>query len=718
MRGKSWIGCAVVVLGLCAPASAMAGNEAAPWSAPTWLDGTESTGTGASGISLSELADGGLVATWNQFIGGPAYPQMASEPLAGAWSAPDSLTTTAETDPQDALGGVRTAVNGDGKFVSVWQTQDTTDTDQNDIVGVSGSVTPGKAPAFTSHVFATGEDPLTATPGQSFEYPYQPQVAMSSDGTGSIEFTAVDNNGSSGTDKQLVALEGGFPATLTWSPPIRDNPIDGSTDYDKYNPQLAVAPLDADWTTSTNDTEAMLATSNNYDTHYGDQDAPDDNALLYTTIDPPDWYSRTPTVLPITGELATAGVLPDGKVIVANDANDLPSSSNSGISMWATGDATAKVLDDDTGEPAGYPAVATFNDGSVTIAYIDDDLGDGTDTVKEVTMSPGGVWSNPVTLWTAPSGAQVHDVTDAYGPDGTTYVAWDVLDISASSNEGLYASVRLPGGSFPTIPDSVYSGSASDPKIAVDQTGYATIVAALADKSAGVTRVAAFTHANATPPRLLTKPVISIVGGSAMVGARLICAGDSWLNRPTTFQVKWLRGTSTIAGATQRTYTLASADNGQMVSCEVTASNAYGSGLGQSAGVKVAGAASGTSPIAGSAGTSNGNAVTFTISCPAGAASCTVVVAQITVVEELVGNKVVAVIASKKRHKRTVVIGQTKISLKPGQKKKVTVHLNGAGTKLLKGHAKLKVAFTVTAKGKKLLSRTLTLKRPKPKHKH
>jgi hypothetical protein len=37
---------------------------------------------------------------------------------------------------------------------------------------------------------------------------------------------------------------------------------------------------------------------------------------------------------------------------------------------------------------------------------------------------------------------------------------------------------------------------------------------------------------------------------------------------------------------------------------------------------------------------------------------------------------------------------------------------------LLKNHAKLKVAFTVTAKGKKLLSRTLTLKRPKLKHKH
>jgi ribosomal protein L28 len=88
-------------------------------------------------------------------------------------------------------------------------------------------------------------------------------------------------------------------------------------------------------------------------------------------------------------------------------------------------------------------------------------------------------------------------------------------------------------------------------------------------------------------------------------------------------------------------------------------------------------------------------------------------VAQITVVEELVGNKVVAVIARAKHRKRTVVIGQTKVSLEPGQKKNVTVHLNAAGLKLLDGHAKLKVLFTVTAKSRKLVSRTLTLKRPK-----
>jgi hypothetical protein len=709
MRGRAWIGGAVVIACLGVPAVALAGNEAAPWSAPTWLDGNETGGSGANGISLSELADGALVATWNQYEGVDGeFPQLASEPFAGAWSTPYPLTTTAETDPQDALGGVRTAVDSQGKFVSVWQTPgDSTYSPQNDIVGVSGTVTPGDQPAFTEATWGVGYDPAHAPQGLSYQYPYTPQVAMSSDGTGSVEFTAAGSNADGvTTDKQVVALENASPDSLTpWRPPIYDNTPDGSSDYDKYIPQLAVAPLNADWTASANNTEAMLATAANYDGQ---------NALLYTTANPLDWYTLTPTTLPMLGELTTPAVLPDGKVLVANDADDLGASDtwgtgNYGISVWETGDTTAKVLDDNTGEPAGYPAVATFNDGSVTIAYIDDDLTDETDTVKEVTMSPSGQWSDPATLWTAPEGAQVLDVTDAYGPDGTTYVAWDVLDVSAASNEGLYASVRLPGGSFPTTPDTVYSGYASDPKIAVDQTGYATIVAAAGDKTTGVTEVAAFTHANPVPPELVTKPVISIVGGSATVGARLICAGDSWRNQPTAFQVKWLRGTSPIAGATQRTYTLASGDEGQSVSCEVIATNAYGSGLGQSAAVKVAGVSSSVSPSTGSVGTVNGNTVTFTASCPAGAASCTVVIAQITVVEELVGNKVVAVIASGKRRKKTVVIGQTKVSLKPGQKKKVTVHLNSAGVKLLKGHSKVKVLFTIRAGSKNVLTKKLTL---------
>jgi hypothetical protein len=699
---------------VCAPAAAVAGNEAAPWSAPTWLDGGENTGVSASGPSLTELPSGALVATWNEDLAGSTFPQMASEPFAGSWSAPDSLSTTPMEIPQDGLGGVRTAIDGQGGFVSAWQTPDAV-AGQDDIVGVSGTVTPGEAPTFTPHTFGTYSN--DARDGLSFEYPYTPQVAMSTDGTGSAEFTAVDNNASPGTDKRLAAIENGSIDTLTTNPPIRDNPVDGSSNYDKYIPQLAVAGLNAEWTASTNDTEAMIATSNNYDTHYGSQDAPDENAILYTTSNPLDWYSVTPTVLPMTGELAAAGVLPNNNVIVANDADD-PSNPSSPyqLSVWETGAATAKVLDSDTGDPAGYPAVATFNDGSATIAYIDYDGSDGTGVVKETTMSPNGQWSDPVPL--SPAGFKVHDVTDAYGPDGTTYVAWDATSTTDAADDGIYSSVRLPGGSFPSTPEPVYTATndqGGTPKIVVDETGFATIVATAFDSGVG-TRVAAFTHTNPIPPRLDTAPSIT---GAAKVGSTLACAGDAWFNRPTSFLVQWLRGTASIAGATARTYTATSADGGQTLSCEVTATNAYGSALGKSAGVKVAAAAnsqqSNVSPTAGSVGTTGGNAVSVTISCPATAQSCAPAVLTITVVEKLIGGKVVAVIASKHaKKKKTVVIGRAKESLRPGQKKKVTVHLNGAGKKLIAHRARLRVAFTVTAGGKRVLGKTLTLHKPKP----
>jgi hypothetical protein len=712
VRGRSWL----VLLGVCAlliaPSSALAGNEAAPWSAPTWLDAGEAGGVSASGPSLAELANGSLVATWNEDLSGSTFPQMTSEPFGGSWSAPDSLSTTAMTTPQDAAGGVRTAVSSDGRFVSVWLTPDAADSSENDVVGVSGSVTPGDAPSSSPQLFGTYS--ADSRDGLAFQYPYTPQVVMSSDGTGSVEFTAVDDNAAPGTDKRLAAIEGGSPESLTTTPPIRDNPIDGSSDYDKFIPQLAVAPLDAAWTASTNDTEAMLATATNYAT-------PADGAILYTTNDPLDWYSATATDLPMSGELTAAGVLPDGQVIVANDADDVDSSLNDyGISVWETGDTSAQIVDPDTGDPAGYPAVATFNDGSATIAYVDYDGTDGTGVVKAVTMSSGGVWGQPVTL--SPAGQKIRDVTDAYGPDGTTYVAWAASAASGTSpSDGIYASVRLPGGSFPTTPDVVFTeagAGATTPKIAVDQTGFATIVAAVYDPGVGE-RIAAFTHTNPLPPRLLTPPAIT---GAVAVGSTLSCSKGTWANQPTVFTYEWLRGGKPIAGATAQTYTVVTADAGQTLSCQVTATNGYGSALGTSAGLAGPAQAntgpgknSSASPSAGAVKTGSGS-VSVSLSCPATVASCLPVTLTISVVEELSGGKIVAVSASAAKHKkRTTVIGSGLIKLKPGQRHTATVRLDAAGRRLLTSHKRLRAVFTVRAGTAKLLTRTVRFTAQKTK---
>ena len=64
--------------------------------------------------------------------------------------------------------------------------------------------------------------------------------------------------------------------------------------------------------------------------------------------------------------------------------------------------------------------------------------------------------------------------------------------------------------------------------------------------------------------------------GTVTVGQTLTCSTGTWLNAPT-YAYQWRRReTSTIPGATAATYTLAAADHGQIVECDVIATNGGG----------------------------------------------------------------------------------------------------------------------------------------------
>ena len=119
MRHIAMLTMFAAVAALLAPTAAFAGNEGAPWSAPTYLS-EGAPGAQAEGPSLGMLSDGSLVATWNQRVGSEWFPEMASEPFAGAWSDPSALSSKAIALPSSNIGGVRTAVAGDGQFVSAW----------------------------------------------------------------------------------------------------------------------------------------------------------------------------------------------------------------------------------------------------------------------------------------------------------------------------------------------------------------------------------------------------------------------------------------------------------------------------------------------------------------------------------------------------------------------------------------------------------------------
>jgi hypothetical protein len=721
------LGLLALTSGLLA-APALAGNEGAPWSAPDYLS---PVGEEAFGPSLAMLADGSLVATWTQRTSDGTIPELASEPFAGAWSSPSPLSSKAIT-VNSPIGGVRTAVASDGQYVSSWVQPDLQSPAQPEIAGADGEVTPGENPSVDPHVFARQkEEPRL----NEYTYGETPQVLMSSDGTGSVayltgSFTAYGEQ----TIVGLSGLAGGSPtgSSERQEEKLDTNPGGISGDFSNFIPALAGAGLNASWSASTNDERALVATSPDYEVSYGGVNAPGYSALLYTTSDPLAWPS-TPEVVPLPGEDAAAAVLPNRHVLVASQVG-------SNLELWETGKSTPTVIDPDDSElHTSYPVITTYFDGSATIAYSDYGASLTEGVVKEVTMEPDGSLSEPVTL--SEPGFSISDLTDAYGPDGTTYVVWAAQD---STEGGVYSSVRLSGGSFPRTPETVVTdrfpsyATWADPKIAVDETGFATIMATVEKPSAGAgLSVAAFTRANPILPTLLTAPQVTY-SGSLVPGTVLTCTNGTWRGQPTSYTYTWLLDGSSISGATQQTFTVGSSEVGHQLSCQVIATNAAGSAKAQSAAV-VPAAASPQSPATqtpttpstepsahgSGAGTahvgavSGGASVGVTLSCSASASSCAPLSLQLSVIEQISGGHVVAVTARDHAKKtRMVVIGSATVTLTPGQTKTVTVKLSKTGLTLLAAHPELSARLTIISGKTTLQTKSVRVTAPLKPHKH
>ena len=416
------------------------------------------------------------------------------------------------------------------------------------------------------------------------------------------------------------------------------------------------------------------------------------------------------------------------------NGNVLVASADYALYVWEAGQGAPTVADSD--DAIGHPAIATYFDGSATIAYLGYEDATNTESVKEVTIAPNGTVSAPVTL--SSSGLEISNLTAAYGPDGTTYVVWAANDPTEAADDGIYASVRLPEGEFPTIPDTVIAGPTvhpSAPKIEVDQTGFATIVADISEPGEGY-RIAAFTHSNPRPPVLLSAPVIS--SAASTVGSTLTCSNGKWTNQPTTFTYEWLRAGNPIGGAQSQTYTITTADAGQQISCRVTATNAYGSGIGTSAAITASSTRGSThsnpnpSPNpaeanveAGKVKSTNGT-VSVSISCPSTSTKgCAPTTLTLTVIEERDGKKITAILAKRakkpKRTRRTVVIASATVTLKAGQSKTVILPPNATGRSLLKSYPHLKANLNITSGKTTIKTTKITLtakptKTHKPRH--
>ena len=109
------------------------------------------------------------------------------------------------------------------------------------------------------------------------------------------------------------------------------------------------------------------------------------------------------------------------------------------------------------------------------------------------------------------------------------------------------------------------------------------------------------------------------------------------------------------------------------------------------------------SPIV-SAVSSTGEGAKTTVSCPAGGASCAVVVG--LYVEESPSGAV----TSRKTKRKKIAIGSTKLTLAAGQKRTVTVSLNRAGKRLLAKHRRFTALLEVSSAGKTIKTQKLPIK--------
>lgn len=81
--------------------------------------------------------------------------------------------------------------------------------------------------------------------------------------------------------------------------------------------------------------------------------------------------------------------------------------------------------------------------------------------------------------------------------------------------------------------------------------------------------------------------VLPAISGTAQAGRALTVSNGTWTGTPTSYAYQWERGGTPIVGATAATHAVISLDEGAVLTCVVTATNAGGSTPAESAATAV-----------------------------------------------------------------------------------------------------------------------------------
>lgn len=176
-----------------------------------------------------------------------------------------------------------------------------------------------------------------------------------------------------------------------------------------------------------------------------------------------------------------------------------------------------------------------------------------------------------------------HTATDTVTVTVSPPIGPPTATISAPANGGDYAVGQTPTTSFscadassgPGIASCLDdTGSASPGRLDTSTAGTFTYTVT-ATSSDGQTATASISYTVYGVPVNTTAPAIS---GTAVAGQTLSCSTGAWTNAPTTYGYTWQRDGTVIPDATGPTYVVAAADQGESVSCVVSAANLAGTG--------------------------------------------------------------------------------------------------------------------------------------------
>lgn len=136
------------------------------------------------------------------------------------------------------------------------------------------------------------------------------------------------------------------------------------------------------------------------------------------------------------------------------------------------------------------------------------------------------------------------------------------------------------GGKFECTED--YSTQYYDGKAHEGEANPVTVDAPNA--TSGIDASMVETAAIARKPASIGAPALT---GTTAVGQTLTCSEGTWSGNPTSLAYSWMRNGTPIAGQTGSTYVVQAADQGQTITCQVTASNVAGAASATSNGVAI-----------------------------------------------------------------------------------------------------------------------------------